>query len=71
MTKKQALEIFANLQSEEFGTLEKCEAIVEVSQMPTHNSVKKSDLVEALRFMAELMYVVVSQGQAEADDHAQ
>ena len=64
MTKVKALEIFHNLKSEEYTHLEKVEAIVDVSQMPTHNSVKKAAMVEAICYLTELMKNLVEESQS-------
>lgn len=59
MSKANALKIFCDLSNEEYTVGDKIAAIVEVSQMPTHNSVKKADMVNAIRFMSEVLAAVL------------
>ena len=66
MLKKNALEIFNNLNSEDYTYLEKLEAIVEVANMPTHNSVKKADMMKAIRFLAFLLKQTLEDQGAES-----
>lgn len=65
MPKKKALEIFHNLKSQEYTAEEKLEAVIEVAQMPTHNSVKKADMVDAILFMADLMRAILESESTE------
>ena len=62
MNQSKALEIFKNLNSDEYTQLEKIEAIVTVSQMRSFAQVKKEHLVYALRIMVELSADLVLNG---------
>lgn len=64
MNQSKALEIFKNLNSDEYTQLEKIEAIVTVSQMRSFAQVKKEHLVYALRIMVELSADLVLNGNA-------
>lgn len=48
MTTATARKIFADLNNDQYTTEEKIEAIVEVTQMPNHKSVKKEDMLNAI-----------------------
>ena len=66
MTKAKALAIFHNLKSEEFTVGEKVEAIVTVADMPTHNSVKKAAMLDAIRYLAEVLIAALAKETAES-----
>lgn len=58
MTFKQAYEIFKNLESTEYTGLQKSIAIKMVMNAPTHNGVTKDDLVNAVKFIWHLFFVL-------------
>ena len=55
MTKAAAIEIFNNLGAEEYSTLEKMEAIIEVSQLEKINNVTKVSMHNAIQFLLEVL----------------
>lgn len=67
MTRAKAIEIVNDLKNQNIEPAEKMEAIVEVSQLATHNGVTKAALVESLRFTLEVMKSVLSSDDAEAE----
>lgn len=66
MKKTEAIKIFEDLKNEKHTVAEKCEAIIEVAQMPTHNSIKKASMVDAIRYLCEVLHSVLV-GEAEED----
>lgn len=64
MPKKKALEIFNNLHSEDYTVGDKVEAIVEVASMPTHNSVKKAAMLDAIRYLANVLIATLAEAES-------
>lgn len=42
----KAIHIFENINSDKYTSEEKCEAIYEVTKMPTHNSITKASMLD-------------------------
>lgn len=52
----KATVIFLNLDSEQFTDEEKAMAIYEIMNMPTHNSINKVSIIEALKWLWNKAY---------------
>lgn len=58
MNDKLAMFIFININDKDFTDEEKVMAIYRVLQMPTHNSITKSDMLKALNWLWHSAYEI-------------
>lgn len=58
MSDKVAIFIFIQIDSEDFSDEEKVMAIYKVIQMPTHNSITKLDMLNALKWLWNSAYEI-------------
>lgn len=52
----KAVAIFKQIESDKYRDSEKMEAIKLVSEMPTHNSIRKDTIIKALRWLFDYGY---------------
>lgn len=60
-----ALAIFCNLDREDLSDEEKALAIYTVMNMGTHNSVRKSDMLKAIKWLWHRQYEITEDGEKE------
>ena len=53
MNIKKAILIFEDVDNPAFSEMEKTEAIAEVLDLPTHNSISKASILKAFRWLLE------------------
>lgn len=60
-----ALAMFCNLDREDLSDEEKALAIYTVMNMETHNSVRKSDMLKAIKWLWHRQYEITEGGEQE------
>lgn len=68
MNLKKAILIFENIENPAFSKMEKTEAIAEVLELPTHNSISKAAIIKAFKWLFE---EVTTEFDVEEADEAQ
>lgn len=70
MKKSEACRIFTDIKSGKHTVADVVEAIIEVVDMPTHNSIRKDDMLNAIVFLLNMLNDVLPEPQAEEEaDH--
>lgn len=60
-----AIAIFKQLESEKYSDEEKALAIYTVVNMETHNSIKKDDMLKAIKWLWNRRYEIIENGEQE------
>ncbi len=68
MSKGKAMAIFLQINSEEFTDEEKAEAIFIVMNIATHNSIKKDNMLAAIRWLWNQKYEWVEENDEKVSE---
>ena len=56
MDSGEAMRIFSNINSPQYSTMEKGEAIARVCEFPTHNSITKAEMLNIIRWLMKKLF---------------
>ena len=56
MDSGEAMRIFSNINSPQYSTMEKGEAIARVCEFPTHNSITKAEMLNVIRWLIKKLF---------------